>query len=260
MDLKGSVAIVTGGARGIGRGIAYELAKEGARIAVADLPATSADRNETIAEIARLGGEAIGIDVDVREWAQVQAMAQHAIEHFGQVDILVNNAGVIKIGPVVAFAEEDWDLIMDVNLKGVFLCSKAIAGHMAQRRRGAIINLSSIAGKRGRAFASAYATSKWGVIWFTQSLAHEMAPSNVTVNAICPGEVATYMWNEVLVPAIAAGSGTSKAEAWETMLKRDVPLGREQTPQDMGQAVVYLCKAQNVTGIALNVSGGTEMG
>ena len=258
MELKGSVAVVTGGARGIGRGIAYELAKEGARIAIADLPATSADRDETIAEIKRL--DAIGIDVDVRDWAQVQAMAQRAIDHFGQIDVLVNNAGVIKIGPVVAFAEEDWDLIMDVNLKGVFLCSKAVVGHMAQRRSGRIVNLSSIAGKRGRAFASAYATSKWGVIGFTQSLAYEMAPANVTVNAICPGEVATYMWTDVLAPAMAAGAGTSKEEAWDAMLKRDVPLGREQTPQDMGQAVVFLCKADNVTGLALNVSGGTEMG
>lgn len=260
MELKGSVAIVTGGARGIGRGIAYELAKEGARIAIADLPATSADRDETIAEIKRLGSDAIGIDVDVRDWAQVQAMAQRTIDHFGQVDVLVNNAGVIKIGPVVAFAEEDWDLIMDVNLKGVFLCSKAVVGHMAQRRAGRIVNLSSIAGKRGRAFASAYATSKWGVIGFTQSLAYEMAPANVTVNAICPGEVATYMWTDVLAPAMAAGAGTSREEAWDAMLKRDVPLGREQTPQDMGQAVVFLCKADNVTGLALNVSGGTEMG
>ena len=260
MELKGSVAIVTGGARGIGRGIAYELAKEGARIAIADLPATAADRDETIAEIKRLGSDAIGIDVDVRDWAQTQAMAQRAIDHFGQIDVLVNNAGVIKIGPVVAFAEEDWDLIMDVNLKGVFLCSKAVVGHMAQRRIGRIVNLSSIAGKRGRAFASAYATSKWGVIGFTQSLAYEMAPANVTVNAICPGEVATYMWTDVLAPAMAAGAGTSKEEAWDAMLKRDVPLGREQTPQDMGQAVVFLCKADNVTGLALNVSGGTEMG
>jgi len=260
MDLKGSVAIVTGGARGIGRGIAYELAKEGARIAIADLPATASDRDETIGEIGRLGSEAIGIDVDVRDWGQVQAMAQRAVEHFGQVDILVNNAGVIKIGPVVAFPEEDWDLIMDVNLKGTFLCAKAVAPHMAQRRGGKIINLSSIAGKRGRPIASAYATSKWGVIGFTQSLAYELAAANINVNAICPGEVATYMWNDVLMPAIAAAGGTSKQEAWDAMLKRDVPLGREQTPQDMGQAVVFLCKADNITGVALSVSGGTEMG
>jgi NAD(P)-dependent dehydrogenase (short-subunit alcohol dehydrogenase family) len=260
MQLQNAAAIVTGGARGIGRGIAYELAKEGVSIAIADLPSTAGDRDETIAEIKRLGSDAIGIDVDVRDWAQVQAMAQQAIDHFGQVDILVNNAGVIKIGPVVAFAEEDWDLIMDVNLKGVFLCSKALYGHMAQRRSGRIINISSIAGKRGRAFASAYATSKWGVIGFTQSLAHELAAANVNVNAICPGEVATYMWNDVLIPAIAAAGGTSKEEAWEGMLKRDVPLGREQTPQDMGQAIVFLCKADNITGIAMSVSGGTEMG
>ncbi|HYM16605.1 MAG TPA: SDR family NAD(P)-dependent oxidoreductase, partial [Dehalococcoidia bacterium] len=151
MELKDATAIVTGGARGIGRGIAYELAKEGVRIAIADLPATAADRDETIAEIKRLGGDAIPIDVDVRDYAQCQAMVARTIETWGAVDILVNNAGVIRIGPVVAFSEEDWDLVIDVNLKGVFLCTKAVAGHMMQRRTGRIINLSSIAGKRGSA-------------------------------------------------------------------------------------------------------------
>jgi len=259
MDLNGAVAIVTGGARGIGRGIACELAKEGCRIAIADLPATAAERDETVAEIKRLGSDAIAIDADVRDFTQAQAMVQRTLDQWGQVDVLVNNAGIIKIGPVVAFAESDWDLIMDVNVKGTFLCSKAVIPHMTQRRHGCIVNLSSIAGKRGRALASAYATSKWAVIGFTQSLAYELAPANVRANAICPGEVQTYMWDEVLLPAIAVGAGSSKQEAWEAMLKRDVPLGREQTPEDMGHAVVFLCKADNITGVALNVSGGTEM-
>ena len=260
MELKNAVAIVTGGARGIGRGIAYELAKEGVRIAVADLPVTSADRDETIAEIKRLGSDAIAIDVDVREFAQCQAMVQSAIDKWGQVDILVNNAGVIRIGPVVAFAEEDWDLVIDVNLKGTFLCSKAVAGHMMQRKTGAIINLSSIAGKRGDAMTSAYSTSKFGIIGFTQSLAREMGGGvNVTVNAICPGEVDTHMWRDVLAPAIGAMSGVSAPEAFAAFIQQRVPLGRPQTAADMGQAVVFLCKAENITGIALNVNGGTEM-
>jgi NAD(P)-dependent dehydrogenase (short-subunit alcohol dehydrogenase family) len=259
MELKNSVAIVTGGARGIGRGIAYELAKEGARIAIADLPATSADRDETVAEIARLGSEAIAVDVDVRDYAQCQAMVQKAIDRWGQVDILVNNAGVIKIGPVAAFAEEDWDLVLDVNLKGTFLCSKAVAGHMMQRRTGRIINLSSIAGKRGTAITSAYCSSKFAVIGFTQSLAAELASFDITVNAICPGEVNTYMWREVLSPAIGAMSGVSADEAFEGFIKQRVPLGRPQTVEDMGEAAVFLCKANNITGIALNVNGGTEM-
>jgi NAD(P)-dependent dehydrogenase (short-subunit alcohol dehydrogenase family) len=259
MDLKDSVAIVTGGARGIGRGIAYELAKEGARIVVADLPAVAADRDETIAEIKRLGSDAIAIDVDVRDYAQCQAMVQAAIDKWGQVDVLVNNAGVIRIGPVAAFSEEDWDLIMDVNLKGTFLCSKAVSPHMMQRRTGRIINLSSIAGKRGGPIVSAYTTSKFGVIGFTQSHANEMASFNVTVNCICPGEVDTAMWRDVLAPAIGAASGVSAPEAFDAFIKQRVPLGRPQTAADMGQAVVFLCKADNITGIALNVNGGTEM-
>lgn len=259
MELKNAVAIVTGGARGIGRGIAYELAKEGVRLAIADLPAVSADRDETIAEIKRLGSDAILVDVDVRDYAQCQAMVQAAIDRWGRVDILVNNAGVIRIGPVVAFAEEDWDLIIDINLKGTFLCSKAVSGHMMQRRTGRIVNLSSIAGKRGNSMTSAYSTSKFGVIGFTQSHAQEMASFNVTVNCICPGEVDTHMWRDILAPAIGAMSGVSGPEAFDAFIQQRVPMGRPQTAADMGQAVVFLCKAENITGIALNVNGGTEM-
>jgi NAD(P)-dependent dehydrogenase (short-subunit alcohol dehydrogenase family) len=259
MELKGAVAIVTGGARGIGRGIAYELAKEGARIVVADLPATAADGAETVKQVGALGSEAIAVDVDVRDYAQAQAMVQAAIDRFGQVDVLVNNAGVIRIGPVAAFSEEDWDLVIDVNLKGTFLCSKAVVPHMMQRRSGRIINLSSIAGKRGRAMSSCYSASKFAVIGFTQSLAHEVAQFNVTANAICPGEVNTHMWREVLSPALAAFSGTTPDEAFQSFIKTQVPMAREQTADDIGQAAVYLCKADNVTGIALLVAGGTEM-
>ncbi|HEY8172380.1 MAG TPA: SDR family NAD(P)-dependent oxidoreductase, partial [Dehalococcoidia bacterium] len=155
MELKNATAIVTGGARGIGRGIAYELAKEGVRVAIADLPAVAADREETFAEIKRLGSDSFAIDVDVRDYAQAQAMVQATIDRWGQVDILVNNAGVIKVGPVFMFAEDDWDLISDVNVKGTFLCSKAVAPHMMQRRTGRIINLSSQGGKSGKGGASA---------------------------------------------------------------------------------------------------------
>ena len=201
----------------------------------------------------------LAVPCDVTDPVQVEALISSVHERFGAVDVLVNNAGVIKIGPVFMFGEDDWDLIMDVNVKGTFLCSKAVIPHMTQRRSGCIVNISSIAGKRGRPFASAYASSKWAVIGFTQSLAYELAPANVRANAICPGEVQTYMWSDVILPATAAAAGSSKEEAWEAMLKRDVPLAREQTPQDMGQAIVFLCKAENVTGVALNVSGGTEM-
>jgi meso-butanediol dehydrogenase/(S,S)-butanediol dehydrogenase/diacetyl reductase len=259
MELKGKTAIVTGGARGIGRGIAYELAKEGVRVALADLPATSGDRDETIAGVEALGSEAIAIDVDVRDYAQCQAMVQQTIDKLEKVDILVNNAGVIKVGPVFMFAEDDWDLIQDVNVKGTFLCSKAVAQHMIQNRTGRIVNLASMAGKTGRAGASSYCASKFAVIGFTQALAEEMGQFDVTVNAVCPGEVDTYMWREVLLPAIALGTGVTKEEAWENAAVKNVPLRRPQTVEDIGQAVVFLCKADNITGESINVTGGSEM-
>jgi meso-butanediol dehydrogenase/(S,S)-butanediol dehydrogenase/diacetyl reductase len=260
MELRDTVAIVTGGARGIGRGIAYELAKEGVRIAVADLPSTEADRDETIEEVRRLGSDAKAFDVDVRDWEQVRTMAEAVVETFGRVDILVNNAGVITVAPVVALTEEDWDRVIDVNLKGTFLCAKAVAPKLMAQRSGRIVNLSSMAGKRGSAAVAHYCTSKFGVIGFTQSLAHEMAPFNVTVNAVCPGEVDSYMWQEVLSPAMAAAQGISRDEAFQRFIKERVPLGRPQTPEDIGQAVVFLCRADNITGEAVNVTGGSEMG
>jgi meso-butanediol dehydrogenase/(S,S)-butanediol dehydrogenase/diacetyl reductase len=260
MDLNNAVAVVTGGARGIGRGIACALAREGAHIAIADLPAVAGDRDETMSQVKAEGREAMAIDVDVRDIAQTQAMVRAVVDRWGRVDVLVNNAGVIRIGPVAAFSEADWDLVMDVNLKGTFLCAKAVAPQMMQQRRGRIINLSSIAGKRGNAMTSCYSATKFGVIGFTQSLAHEMAPFDVTVNAICPGEVDTAMWREVLSPAIAAATGTTPQEAFDGFIKQRVPLGRPQTAEDIGQAVVYLCRADNVTGIAMLVAGGTEMG
>lgn len=259
MELRDTVAIVTGSARGIGRGIALELAKEGARIAVADLPSTVADRDATIAAVRDAGSDAFAIDVDVRDFAQDQAMVKAALDRWGKVDILVNNAGVISIGIVAMLAEEDWDRVLDVNLKGTFLCSKAVAPHMMERRSGRIVNLSSMAGKRGNAGVSHYCASKWGVIGFTQSLAHEMGPFNVTVNAVCPGEVDTYMWRDVLNPAIAAATGTTPEEAWKATIAQRVPLGRPQTPEDIGQAVVFLCQADNITGESVNVTGGSEM-
>jgi meso-butanediol dehydrogenase / (S,S)-butanediol dehydrogenase / diacetyl reductase len=259
MELKNTTAIVTGGARGIGRGIAYELAKEGVRVAIADLPSVAAERDETVAHIRKLGSDAIAIDVDVRDEAQVQAMVQKTIDTWGQVDILVNNAGVIKLGPVFMFPADDWKFIHDVNVFGTFVCSKAVASHMMQRKSGRIINLSSMAGKSGRGGVSAYCASKWAVLGLTQAMAEEMGQFNVTVNAICPGEVDTYMWREVITPLVAAATGVTREQAWEQAAVTNVPLRRPQTVEDMGQAVVFLCKADNITGESINVTGGSEM-
>jgi meso-butanediol dehydrogenase/(S,S)-butanediol dehydrogenase/diacetyl reductase len=260
MDLKDTVAIVTGGARGIGRGIALSLAREGVRLAVADLPAVKEDRERTAREARDAGSEALTLDVDVRQWPQVQAMVEQTIQHFGKVDILVNNAGVISIGAVVAMEEEEWDRVLDINLKGTFLCCKAVIPHLVERGGGRIINMSSQAGKRGRPVISHYCASKFAIIGFTQSLAQELGPSNITVNAVCPGEVQTAMWDDHLSPALALGGyGPTPQEAWDEFIKREVPLGRPQTAEDIGEAVVFLCKAENITGEALNVTGGSEM-
>jgi NAD(P)-dependent dehydrogenase (short-subunit alcohol dehydrogenase family) len=259
MELKDSIAIVTGGGRGIGRGIAQCLARAGANIVIADLPAAREDVERTAELVEREGAKTLLVPVDVRDWSQVEAMAQAALDHFGQIDVLVNNAGVISVGGVVTLAEEDWDRVLDVNLKGTFLCCKAIAPHMMQRRSGRIVNISSQAGKRGAAGLAHYCASKWGIIGFTQSLAHELAPLGITVNAVCPGEVDSAMWREVLLPALAGTQGLSPDEAWERYIKDSVPLGRPQTPEDIGQAVVFLCQADNITGEAVNVTGGTVM-
>ena len=258
MELKGTAAIVTGGARGIGRGIAEALAGEGVNIVVADLASARGDAEETKRLVEGVGVDAIVVECDVTNEEQTVAMAKAGIDRFGQVDILVNNAGVISIAPVTAMSVEQWDLVIDVNLKGTFLCSKAVASHMAQRRSGRIVNLSSLAGRKGAAGLAHYCTSKFGVIGFTQSLAMELAGANVTVNAVCPGEVDSAMWREVLLPALSAGGGSAE-EAWESFIRERVPLGRPQTAADIGEAVVFLCRADNITGEALNVTGGSEI-
>jgi meso-butanediol dehydrogenase/(S,S)-butanediol dehydrogenase/diacetyl reductase len=263
MELKGTVAIVTGSARGIGRGIATCLARQGVQMVIADVGQNAditKEMEETARQVRAHGVEALTVNVDVRDWEQVQAMVKAAIDRFGKVDILVNNAGVISVAGVTGMEEAEWDRVMGVNLKGTFLCTKAVAPHMMERRTGRIVNLSSQAGKRGRAFISHYCTSKFGIIGFTQSVAQEMGPFNVTVNAVCPGEVDTHMFRNVLSPAIAAASGITVEEAWQDWIKTQVPLGRPQTAEDIGEAVVFLCRAENITGEALNVTGGSEMG
>ena len=260
MELRETTAIVTGAARGIGRGIAQALASEGANIVVADLPALEEEMERTQELVEAEGAQALLVHCDVRDWSQVSAMAQAALDRFGRIDVLVNNAGVISVAPVVTMTEEQWDQVMNVNVKGTFLCSKAVVPHLAQQRSGSIVNLSSQAGKRGQAGVAHYCASKWAIIGFTQSLAHELGPSNVTVNAVCPGEVDSAMWREVLLPALAAGQGSTPDEAWQRWAQERVPLRRHQTVEDIGQAVVFLCKADNITGESINVTGGSEMG
>ena len=270
MELRDKIAIVTGGARGIGKGMALALARQGAHVAVADLYtssrgtagyafSTEQEVSQTVGELTALGVRAIGVPVDVTQWGQVQELMESVTQRLGPIDILYNNAGVIDTGLVVETTEAQWDAMMQVNVKGVFLCCKAVAPGMMARRQGRIINTASIAGKRGNARAAAYCASKFAVVGFTQAFAHEMAPHNITVNAVCPGILGTAMWLDHLIDRRVEHMGDDRQATFAQYASSLMPLGRPQTPEDIGEAVVYLARADNVTGIALNVAGGLVM-
>lgn len=269
MEIKGKNAVVTGAARGIGRGIALKLAQAGANVALVDLGdpadpaltynlAAQAELARTVAEVKSLGVKAAPILADVTRFDDCKRMAREAADALGGVDILVNNAGIIAIGMVADFSEAQWDRVMAVNAKGPFLCAKACLPYLARAGGGAIVNIASIAGKTGRAGAAAYCASKFAVVAFTQALAEELGPSNIRVNAVCPGYLRTAMWTEVLNKAAGAW-GDGAGDNLEKISRHGTFLRREQTPEDIGEAVVYLAGAGNVTGVALNVAGGAEV-
>jgi meso-butanediol dehydrogenase / (S,S)-butanediol dehydrogenase / diacetyl reductase len=268
----GKVALVTGaaGQHGIGRAIALRLAREGADVAVNDLRNDPSGNwgglDQVVTEIEDLGKRALGCLADVTHAGDVERMVTETIDRFGKIDILVNNAGS-HAGPdrvpVVDLDEAVFDRVLAVNAKGTFLCCRAVARHMIGRGEGGkIINMSSSAGKQGRARFAAYAASKFAVIGFTQSLAFELGPHNINVNAICPGLVDTER-----VYGIASGLKPEDAtvEAYREELigaaVRDTPLGRIAQPQDIAQLAAYLASAESdyMTGLAITVSGGKLM-
>jgi len=268
--LTGKVALVTGAARGIGRGIALALAAEGVNVAVADLGvaedaaipyrlARPVDLEETAQLVQATGVTALPLVGDVTRASDADHLVAETVSRLGSLDILVNNAGVLVAGPFEALTEAQWDRLMAVNVKGVFLCSRAAIPRLRERGQGAIVNVSSIAGKTGRALTAAYTASKFAVIGLTQALAQELGPANIRVNAVCPGLLRTTMWLEGVAPARAASLGVAASQAFDTFVRQNMPLAREQKPEDIGEAVVYLCRAENVTGVALNVAGGMEM-
>jgi meso-butanediol dehydrogenase/(S,S)-butanediol dehydrogenase/diacetyl reductase len=261
MELHGAVAIVTGGSRGIGRGIVAALAAEGADIVIGDVlgaPGIADAAAETVQMVEKAGRRAVTIDCDVREEAHTKALVDAALGRFGRLDIVCANAGVISTAAVAELTVEEWDRVMDVNAKGVFLTCKAAVPHFVEQRAGCFVNTASIAGKRGSPRAAHYCASKFAVIGFTQSLALEMAPFNVRANSICPGFLGTEMWLSDILKA-QRERGEDTGALFERISAERVPLKRPQTPEDIGQAAVYLCKAENVTGEALIVAGGLEM-
>ena len=275
-NLTGKVALVTGagGKNGIGRAIATRLAKEGADVAVNDITehpyaADQADWqgiSDVVREIEAIGQRAISVVADVSDAAQVKEMVDQTVAHFGKIDILVNNAGTMAGKdrvPVVDLAEEDWDRVQRVNVKGVFLCSQAVARHLiAQGTGGKIINMSSVTGKRGSARFAAYSASKFAVIGFTQSLACELAPYQVNVNAICPGLVDTERFGHlasVLMPENL--SADEQLAEYARRSEAAVPIGRLAEGADVAKMAAFLAsdEAAYLSGVSITVSGGTVM-
>ncbi len=270
MRLENRVAIVTGGGGGLGEGISLCLAREGAHVVVADWQPEAAER--VADKVRRAGRKALAVPVDVRRDADCRNLVGAALAEMGRLDILVCNAGVdglprddSKEPPLIEnIREEDWDLVVDVNLKGVFLCNRAAVPHFKKQRSGRIVNISSVAGRQGVEFLAPYAATKAAVISFTQSVALQLAPYHVNVNAVCPGIIWTPMWERLASYASRAMpdfAGVPPEEVFKAVVQVMIPFKKPQTPEDIGNAVVFLAsdEAAEITGQALNVCGGMKM-
>ncbi len=270
-QLAGKTALVTGAGRGIGRGIAMILAQRGAAVCVSDLDARASE--DVAAEIVKAGGKAVAAPADVTDQASVNGAAETAIKKLGKLDILVGNAGVIGARGFEKrerYNEDDWDVTFNVNVKGLVHAADAVIPHMKERRAGRIINISSQGGRPPRGVKlvastiTPYLASKAAAIQFTHALAIELAPFSINVNVVCPGLLWTPMFekiaeqNRLLDKSL---TGKTVEEVFDISVKARVPLGRPQTPEDVGRAVAFLASddASEITGQALNVNGGSVM-
>ena len=247
MDLTGKTAVVTGGSRGIGRSICIELAKQGANVVV-NYSGSEDKAKQVVSEIEDLGVKAIAIQANVADSAAVDAMMKQTIEVFGTLDILVNNAGITRDNLLMRMKEQEWDDVVDTNLKGVFLCTKAVTRQMMKQRAGRIINISSIVGVAGNPGQANYVAAKAGVIGLTKTCAQELASRNILVNAIAPGFITTEMTDSL------------PEELKEAMLKQ-IPLAKLGQPEDVAKAVVFFASdnANYITGQTLHIDGGLVM-
>ena len=246
MDLKDRVSLVTGGGRGIGRSIALKLAAAGALVVVNDI---SLETAEAVAEeVKAIGGQPLAVAADVSSAGDVTRLIDTTIEKFGQLDILVNNAGIARDQLLLRMSEEDWDRVINIDLKSVFLCTKAALRPMLKARKGRIISMASIVGLVGNPGQSNYASAKAGIIGFTRAVAKEVASRNINVNAIAPGFIDTDMTKRLAVKQ-------------RQELMAGIPLGRLGTPEDVADAVIFLASdsAAYITGQVLVVDGGMTM-
>ena len=246
-QLAGQVAIVTGAAQGMGATIARLLAQEGAGVILSDLDREKVAR--VAAEIDPTGDRALALQTDVTRAPEVAAMVRAALDRFGTLSILVNNAGVLRPTRVDEITEEEWDLVLDVNLKGTFLCSSAVLATMKENRFGRIVNMSSSAGRSVSTLGGAhYTTAKAGVLGFTRALAKEMAPFGITANAICPGLIDTEM--------VRANCSPDRLRAYE----ESFPISRLGTPDEVARLVLFLITdATYITGASIDINGGDLM-
>ncbi|MFE5838802.1 SDR family NAD(P)-dependent oxidoreductase [Arthrobacter sp. NPDC056493] len=245
-ELNGKVAIVTGAAQGIGQGIATVLARHGAAVVVSDLDGEQAKL--TAEQIVAAGGKAIGVQHDVTDLEAAEGLIARARQEFGQFDIWVNNAGVAMQKPYDEVTERDWDFINNINAKSTFFAAQTAGKALAGQGDGRIINVASFCGKQAIEEYAPYNASKFAAVAITQTLALELGPSGVTVNAVCPGVVKTRLWDGL------------DPEQW-AMQEAKIPLRRGQTPEDIGEAVAFLAsdRARNITGASIPVTGGLSI-
>ena len=246
-SLENKVAVVTGSSRGIGRAIALELARRGARLVV-NYNRSAEGAAEVVAAIEAAGGQAIAVQADAGDFEQAAGLIQAALDTFGQINILVNNAGTTRDQLLMLMKEKDWDDVLRTNLKSVFNCCKAVARPMVRQRGGRIINISSISGIAGQGGQTNYAASKAGIIGFTKSLAKELGPRNITVNAVAPGFIPTTLTADM-------------PEEWKQRVIEMTPLKRMGQPEEVAYAVAFLAsdEASFITGETLTVDGGLVM-
>jgi 3-oxoacyl-[acyl-carrier protein] reductase len=247
MTLADKVALVTGGGRGIGRAIALRLAEAGASIVVNDI-GDAAPVEAVVGEIEAMGRQALAVFADVSSAPEVERLVAEAIAAYGRIDILVNNAGIARDQLLLRMTEEEWDRVLEVDLKSVFLCTRAVLKHMVKERRGRVVSIASIVGMVGNPGQANYAAAKAGIIGFTRTVAKEVASRGITVNAVAPGFIDTEMTQRL-------------KEEWKEELKKRIPLGRLGSPADVAEAVAFLAseEAGYITGQVLVIDGGMAM-